>query len=622
MQEGAKFIFSPTGDVDVADVIDEIDDLLAPSPDKFYAFSSDGSFFNSRNHFQCISKTKDCLKNFSLCLSSAPSIIVPAATESGRPCSSKMIPVALMPNTFTSIGGETTIISRSTFWALTLLRDFHTFDDETKFRLSCTIQWFLWQSGGFVEVFWANSLAIEEFELSPEKCQSYVGHLESCKTSLSRCITSAMKNILSDEQFEGVDNWMNVLERHGYELPAKKLNLLNCSRAVINSAEYCNSETEHDSGRRRTTGLDAVSKTYEKTCKSGLESMASLKLDEPWYRKTNILLLIVFNKPHYSVIPYLDTLYRPFFALILYCGPETLDRTQHTFLKDHLVSFITFDLRPEGKVPGSLNYQCMLKALDMNFKVKGILSIADDLLVMNHRVPELNEDDLGFIPRIESKIGDLKTMKECLLGICDFFVRWPWWSDYKVESLAFLEELEYLSKKSRRMKLFQKTLQRFTGGSSRLVGGYSDVFYVPRRLSSEFLELGRLFLKHGVFLEIAIPSLIWGLSSHEEIQPLPGVQVWDVETRDRPWMHFRKSELFGKFYLHPIKWSSLAGEDFRSRPPSKDCNSGKLGNGVVCMTEMTYNFNNSIEMTSLFCHSILPYFHDPLGILPDKSEPN
>jgi hypothetical protein len=51
---------------------------------------------------------------------------------------------------------------------------------------------------------------------------------------------------------------------------------------------------------------------------------------------------------------------------------------------------------------------------------------------------------------------------------------------------------------------------RLSGSSTKMltrVAGMGDLFYVPQRMRTEFIQLARLFMKHKVFLELAIPTI-------------------------------------------------------------------------------------------------------------------
>lgn len=57
------------------------------------------------------------------------------------------------------------------------------------------------------------------------------------------------------------------------------------------------------------------------------------------------------------------------------------------------------------------------------------------------------------------------------------------------------------------------------------VGG-SDWFYLPRRKFEIFPTISRLFRKHAIFLEIAVPTILIGLDDDREIEILKGIYRW------------------------------------------------------------------------------------------------
>ena len=217
----------------------------------------------------------------------------------------------------------------------------------------------------------------------------------------------------------------------------------------------------------------------------------------------------------------------------------------------------------------------------MRYTVDGYLFIADDLLLLLNPVSNLPHDRVWFIPEKEIRTGDMKVLRECQFGMCDFFPSWVWWKDYRNESISVLTDMKQKGEKFWIFNRCFNDLKRINGAELRLNGGYSDIYYIPHRLSSDFLELSHLFLDHRVFLEIAVPSVIRCLTS-TDIEPLPGLRNW-FESRDHPWNFFSRSHLFGQTCLHPVKWSR--------------------------MNEGSHN------LTSMFCDYVIPYTFDPLARL-------
>ena len=106
-------------------------------------------------------------------------------------------------------------------------------------------------------------------------------------------------------------------------------------------------------------------------------------------------------------------------------------------------------------------------------------------------------------------------------------------------------------------RCYRKLIQS-NGALLRANGGYSDIYYVPRRQIANFVRLAQFFLRHNIFLEIAIPTIVQCLEMDDNIAGLHGIQSWDADYRDTPWHYFRRTELVGKSYFHPTKWGFAA----------------------------------------------------------------
>ena len=317
---------------------------------------------------------------------------------------------------------------------------------------------------------------------------------------------------------------------------------------------------------------------YEQQCKpiSQIPSYSKLNFSLPWMQIADVLLIVIFNTPHYNNIPFLETMYRAIFPLMLYCGPLPLDRTEFSWVNSYKLSFITFN-NPDNHTAGALNYECMNKAILMNYQVTGYLVIADDLLLLPHSLQNFNKHQMWFLPPQEVRTGEIKALRECRLGMCDYHPHWHWWEDYQQATIKALEHLE----KQQHSDVFYKCYKQlimFNGAELRPNGAYSDIYYIPSNLQQEVLELFEHFLKHKVFVEIAVPSVINCLVGKDYVEPLPGKQLWD-ETRDTPWLYFKNAEIVGKKYLHPTKWSYING--------------------------------GSLEMQKFYCNSVIPYLFDP-----------
>jgi len=304
-------------------------------------------------------------------------------------------------------------------------------------------------------------------------------------------------------------------------------------------------------------------------------------LSRSWQQYGDVLLLVTFNKDHYESLPYVEALYRSFFPSILYCGPGHPDYTRFPALRSLNLSFVSYGETPEGHVDGALNYRCLTYAVDMHYSVAGYLAMADDILLPVHPLSKLMDAHRGvtwYLPPGEVRVGEVLKLRECRLGMCDFHPHWDWWEEYRPNIIQLFYKIHKLENYSPLVHRCHKQLIQLNNADMRPCGGYSDIYYIPKRIAGDFSELAKLFLQHSIFLEIAVPTIIRCLETPEDIQPLQGKQLWERD-RTSPWIYFTPRDLVGKHYLHPTKWSGLARGDSNA--------------------------------TEFYCNKVMPFMHDP-----------
>ena len=307
--------------------------------------------------------------------------------------------------------------------------------------------------------------------------------------------------------------------------------------------------------------------TMQDTCQFFSEQTGKITLSKPWIQYKDILLIIIFNNPMYNVIPYLELLYRSFFPNIVYCGPGYKEFNN---MKSYNFIFVPYE-NIEGTDAGSFSYICVSKVMSMNFKTDGYLVISDDIVLSPAAIQKYDTDKIWYLPKSSIRIADVNLQRECHLGMCDFHPRWSWWSLYKNQtSRAYSNVLSNFPRCS-------SNLQQFTGGKSRVCGAYSDVYYIPQRLTEDFQNLAQMFYEKKVFVEISVATILICLQDYEQAESINGHIEWSAN-RDFPWIFFEKTYLFQKAFLHPVKWG--------------------------------YIEKGSSEYQQLFCEKVLPSLHD------------
>ena len=289
----------------------------------------------------------------------------------------------------------------------------------------------------------------------------------------------------------------------------------------------------------------------EKLCPK--QKVAAQSAAVPKYRYHSILLIIVFNTPHYKAIPYLEILYRDAFPNILYCGPGQPNAT--SFDGEYTFSFMSYG---ETRVPfwdGAFNYECVTMAMrHFGRNYLGYLLVADDVMFNFWNIANLDFHHAWYVNKICGQIGDVRTGKLCKDGECNILSDWMWFRKNRKGNLNAINVLYDKATHSIVARNCVKQLKRLNQGEFRINGGPADIYYIPSWLT-EFITVGEIFRKAELWLELAVPTMIRCLERPEKIQSLTGEFIWD-KTREMPWLHFSKHK--DSAYFHPSKLGPIA----------------------------------------------------------------
>ena len=88
---------------------------------------------------------------------------------------------------------------------------------------------------------------------------------------------------------------------------------------------------------------------------TNIEPLTKLYFAHPCTQFDDVLLLVVFNKPHYEAFQFVETLYRPFFPNILYCGTAKIDVNRYPGVNNFTFSFISYGETPRVHIAGASN---------------------------------------------------------------------------------------------------------------------------------------------------------------------------------------------------------------------------------------------------------------------------
>ena len=458
---------------------------------------------------------------------------------------------------------------------------------------SVVVQNLLWKAGHTVMLYYnkvtpssSSGTSLKSFPLQQflKKWSCPMESMMACGINLIDQLSQS--GYLSQEFASKQIAWFKALNAVGFHYPqvTKTAAVRNLSSDTVTfNAVNFSDNLPWLKGRKHPFSPVANTKTthlfYDGLCESAnlnVPSSINVNFSSPWMQLDDILLIVVFNSPYYDNIRYIETMYRTVFPRILYCGPFPLDHKEFPWAKEYTLSFVMFD-NDLNHTAGAFSYDCMIRAISMNYHVSGYLVMADDMLMLPQSLSSYNKHSMWFIPPDLVRIGEITKLRECRLGMCDFHPHWHWWEDYQQATIDALNDLKKIQYSDTFYKCYQQ-LVMLNGAELRPNGAYSDMYYVPARLQQQVLELFEHFLKHRVFVEIAVPTVINCLVGTSNVEKLPGKSVWD-ESRDMPWLYFTNKDLMGKKYLHPTKWS--------------------------------YIKSGSTEMRDFFCRNVIPYLFDP-----------
>ncbi|XP_071086547.1 uncharacterized protein [Haliotis cracherodii] len=250
---------------------------------------------------------------------------------------------------------------------------------------------------------------------------------------------------------------------------------------------------------------------------------------------SNILLIVVFNFPHYQNLDLLETIYSMHFPNILYCGPR---KDRFDAYAKHLTKHVSFIEVDVGD--GWFAQNCLTQAMKINYNVDGYLYIGDDTLVNVWNLHNLPFDKLWLV-----KATVLQQSKK---------TEWPWFNSPRVGLKMYqaaLNASKVLNK--RRFDSFLQMLARNTKKVDGLLKSASDIAYVPRKYKNDVIYFMEHFSKFNLFVEITIPTVFAGIEKWENVHKMPGMYLWYDGKRKHVTKYFNKDGIF----LHPVKLSTV-----------------------------------------------------------------
>ena len=596
-----------------------MESMIIPRSYEGLMYAAESKHFNAEDHFGCrkpegTSQQKPHNRPvYDLCQHHLPAVHAPAhitiphftvaqdgtgRTQKVPPCDKRAPPVTLHFGVLADIDLQGALYTSDAFWALAVQA---VATKAHSVALGYTIQKLLHVSGQRVMVHYNQALTETYLEGSTVGTTTYLNKLTqnlnqwSCmERPFMQCVRDLFTHLeghglLEQNLQTRLTVWWDALLEIGYNPPliivATEESDLKCSNGHVSFHPVDRSlkvpwKRYQAQPYQTIANAELITATFHNTCsgyKIETDPVHNVNFTHPWSQSGDTLLIVIFNHPHYEAIPYVELLYRPFFPSLVYCGPGQPDLQKFPQLAGFKITFLSYE-QSSGHTAGAFNYECVVMAMQMHYDVKGFLVTSDDLFFVVSRIITFSDQAVWFLPKEQVKIGELTHLMECRLGNCDFYPHWAWWGDYQAQTLFALAELKQRHHYHYIFYHCYRQLFQLTGGDGRANGGFSDIYYIPQRLATEFSTMARFFKEKQVFLEIAVPSILGCLELPEKVKEMKGFQNWDL-SRDRPWEY--KKSYRGLVFFHPVKWGHLVA-----------------GNQ---------------KMAELLCTSLLPYLHDPFG---------
>ncbi|KAH9499448.1 hypothetical protein Btru_077895 [Bulinus truncatus] len=486
-------------------------------------------------------------------------------------------PVFVPQGVFSPFNSQNTLFHHRAFWALLIPMT-------TTFRM-CDIwrgywaQRLMWEIGDRLSFFTANAYqnrSVHSYmeDATDEKdmyfqTEALIGFLTNwtCHSSMSffQCVLElttdmADKNFWKHEEIDLTRSWLDDLTELKYPEPNRVIEVLTLTDNDTLTLENYN--TFHDDNFNKTktkvtfipseqkdqsvkVEVHGESPAHEAKdilttmCPNISQTMWTLNNDQYSNYYHDILLVVVFNWPrHYGNVRYLDAMYSKVFPNIVYCGDDAPKFYEQTKSLEKLLSFL--ELKLEG---GYVGYLCAVKAMEINYKVKGYLIMGDDVMFKHWKFFNASKEhfwityDGGF----------------AVINITKPKHPWPWWGrpigkaayDKTMSDITSVTDFpEFVNNASS----FQANLSDFTGNPDIIEGGLSDLYYIPASKRHDTMWYMRKFYKYKVFLEIAVPTVIRGLERKDKIVFIKGRSLLGIN-RVNPFRIYSNADHF----FHPMK---------------------------------------------------------------------
>lgn len=367
--------------------------------------------------------------------------------------------------------------------------------------------------------------------------------------SVPRCLqTLASEDGISDKNTQQLMHlWISLLESYGWR-PLERY-VFSDERAIERLTGIPVYFSPAKSLHKIPTNDTRPVNIFRELCKEDKRKYLPKIPDN--YIFQDIILIIVLNFGNLvSNIPLLDYVYGRHFKYIIYCS-ESVSQFESRYKKFYNASPVTFVEIQHKR--GYWGQSCMAATMKIGYDVTGFLQLSDDVL--------LNVWNLGKLPyhkpwfQSMMRVANIHNQIVPDVWINNFW--WPWNQFFgRVAALEAFRQLQSLvssSTQGERVTKFLDNLHNITNCDQCFLYEASDVFYVPAHLISSFTFFSDIFSHSKVFLEIAIPTILAGITSDADVYRLRGNYLWFQDREKYPFVYTK----YDHFY-HAFKFSHFA----------------------------------------------------------------
>ena len=359
------------------------------------------------------------------------------------------------------------------------------------------------------------------------------------------------KGLLSKDRVEHQRQWIDVLKENGLQDIVNKDYFWDCAESVV----YHPFSVGDKPSKMNAAAMGKLTSLYHSVCanpKSKIHHLPLVNLTTPWVRFPNIALVVLYNHPLDYSIPFVELLYRPFFPIIVHCSPY--DGGGRERFEKMIRSFRYIFI--ESQSYGPTNYECIKLVHALRLPVSGYLFLADDIVLSVHDILKYPQN----APWISKPLEICSVFSDP--GKVGFCAGWHHTQFQRKKMMGVFKEWDMIKTKNNNdgskalIDRCSSRLRELTGSEHNMIAGpgTADIYYLPSKMLTEMTVMVEPFIKHDIFLEVAVPTLLHCLTVDTTSVILPGSKQWYHDSRDE-FYRFIPQVVSGEVsFLHPTKW--------------------------------------------------------------------